>query len=78
MVKYRRKCITDEIGMFLIEECKKIVEKNNGILVEGKSDGDHIHILISMPPSVKMSDIIGALKNSTSRMVRKTYSEHLS
>ena len=78
VVKYRRKCITDEIGLFLIEECKKIVEKNNGVLVEGKSDCDHIHILISMPPSVRMSDVIGSLKNSTSRMVRKTYPEHLS
>lgn len=77
VVKYRKKCINQEIGDFLISECKRLIEMYNGMLTEGNYDMDHIHLLISMPPTCKMDNFVGMLKNTLSRNVRKQYGEYL-
>ena len=77
VVKYRKKCITKEIGQYLIERSKIVIEKNGGHLIEGNSDIDHIHLLMSLQPDINLSNFMGSLKNTTSRMVRKEYNEHL-
>ena len=78
VVKYRRKCITEEIGQYLIDRSRVIIEANGGELIEGNSDIDHIHLLFSLQPDVNLSHFMASLKNTTSRMVRKTYGDYLS
>ena len=78
VVKYRRKCITQEIGQYLIDRSRVVIEANGGELIEGNSDIDHIHLLFSLQPDVNLSHFMASLKNTTSRMVRKTYGEYLS
>ena len=77
VVKYRKQCITDEIGTFLVDRSRIVAEAFGGDLIEGKADLDHLHLVISLPPAVCISDFVASLKNTTSRMVRKQYAEYL-
>lgn len=49
----------------------------NGSLTEGNHDKDHIHLLLDMPPTCKMDDFIGMLKNTLARNVKKRYGDYL-
>jgi putative transposase len=77
VVKYRKKCITPEIGNYLLDNAKRLLQLWDGELIEGNTDQDHIHLLISMNPKYELARYIGVLKNSLARNVRKQYSEYL-
>jgi putative transposase len=77
VVKYRKKCITPEIGEFLLDNARRLLEKWDGELLEGNTDLDHIHLLISMNPKYELARYIGSLKNSLARNVRKQYGDEL-
>ena len=46
-------------------------------MLSGETDRDHMHLLVSMPPDVAPSRLIGTLKTQIAREVRKTYPEHV-
>lgn len=77
VVKYRKSCITNEMGEYLMERSRIVIEGVGGILLEGNHDVDHIHLLVSLPPALNLAEFIGTLKNTTSRMVRKIYADEL-
>jgi putative transposase len=77
VVKYRKKCITPEIGNYLLDNAKRLLQLWDGELIEGNTDQDHIHLLISMNPKYELARYIGVLKNSLARNVRNQYSEYL-
>lgn len=71
--KYRRKVMTpivlEEIKQSLIRTAIKI--DCNPMEINGEAD--HIHILLSYPPSLSVSSIVNALKTVSSRMIRSRY-----
>lgn len=78
VVKYRRPCITDEIADRILEKMRELLEEWGGELTEGKADRDHVHILFSLPPEKELARYVGLLKQSSSRLVRKEFQDHLS
>ncbi len=78
VTKYRKKCITPDMLRFLKEESTRILALSGTELLEINGEADHIHLLISAPPQICLSNVINALKSSTSRLVRKKYAGHLS
>lgn len=77
VVKYRRPCINDEIGDFLIRESKRLLDGWDAELVEANTNKDHMHLLISFDPRRNISDLIGSVKGVLSRLVRKEYGGYL-
>lgn len=77
VTKYRKPCITPEMLQYLRRECQRLLELNGIELLEMNGEADHIHLLFSAPPQVCLANVINSLKSSTSRLVRKTYAEHL-
>ena len=77
VTKYRKKCISPEIMLFLREECKRLLALQKIELLEMNGEADHIHLLISAPPQICLSNVINSLKTSTSRLVRKQFAEEL-
>ena len=69
VTKYRKPVISDEIGNFMKALCSEICKEHDGELVSAESDADHLHLLISMPPQERPSDIIRVLKTQTSKKV---------
>ena len=78
VVKYRKKCISQEIGDFLMRETKRLLKEKGVYFIQGNHDKDHIHLLIEIPPTVLIATLVGTLKNTLSRLVRKKYAEELS
>lgn len=77
VTKYRKPCITPEMLQYLRRECQRLLELNGIELLEMNGEADHIHLLFSAPPQVCLANVINSLKSATSRLVRKTYAEHL-
>ena len=51
------------------ELSREICEQHGGALISAETDADHMHLLISMPPQERPSDIIRVLKTQTSKKV---------
>ena len=73
ITKYRYKAITPEIGKrlkgLLIQGsvCRGIT------IVTGHIDTDHVHLLLSCPPSLSPSKIVQYLKGRSSRLLQEEY-----
>lgn len=78
VTKYRRSCITKEMLEYLKLESIRILALYDIKIIEMNGESDHIHLLISTPPQICLSKVINTLKSTTSRLVRKRFSEHLS
>lgn len=77
VTKYRNKCLTNEILLWLEDEFIRLLSGNDCSLEEFNGEGDHIHALISLHPSIAPATLINMLKTVTSRMAKKKFGEHL-
>ncbi len=72
--KYRRKVIYGklraEIGKILRELCER---KHVGI-IEAHAMPDHIHMLVSIPPNMRVSDFMGYLKGKSTMIIFERFS----
>ena len=51
--------------------------KYQGDILESNGEPDHRHFLITCPPAVCPSTLVGAIKTATSRVLRREFAEHL-
>lgn len=72
VTKWRKPVITDEIGDFMVATAGRLCKGYGGELLEGNTDRDHIHLLISLPPSKNLTDVIRSLKTQLSKEVHAT------
>lgn len=77
VTKYRVPVITDEIGDFMKNHAAYLCGRFDGELISAETDADHIRLLVSMPPDIAPSKLVGTLKTQLSKEVRSEYSEHV-
>ena len=77
VTKYCHPCITEEMFQYLKQESERIFTINNIILEEMNYEPDHVHILISCPPEIRISGIINGYKTATSRHIRAKFADDL-
>ncbi len=73
--KYRRAVITDTISERLKELFVLLACKYHITLEEWNHDKDHVHILLKACPNTEFSTFINAYKSSSSRLIKKEYSQ---
>lgn len=77
VTKYRRKCLNAEI----LERMRDIVDERcrgwRGELVEFNGEKDHVHLLVSLPPTAEPAKFVNGIKTNTSRLLRRDFAEHL-
>ena len=67
--KYRRKAIYGEIRKD-IREYIRILCKYKGVeIIEGHMMIDHVHLLLSIPPKMSVSSLMGYLKGKSALMI---------
>ena len=66
-MKYRRKVITDAIGISLKGICMEISERYEISFIEIGYECDHVHFLIQSIPTYSVSEIVIKLKSLTAR-----------
>lgn len=71
VTKYRKPILSNEIGDFMKDLCEQICKEHDGELLSAETDKDHIHLLVSMPPQERPSDLIRVLKTQTSKKVHQ-------
>lgn len=71
VTKYRNKCLTNELLIWLESEFKRLLEANDCELMEFNGESDHVHVLISVHPSVAPANLINSLKT-----VKQKRNEH--
>jgi putative transposase len=73
ITKYRYKIITPEIGRRLKELLIQGCGCRGMTIVTGHIDKDHVHLLLSCPPSLSPSKIAQYLKGRSSRILQDEY-----
>jgi putative transposase len=73
ITKYRYKILTKPIGLRLRELIRQGCEVRGITIIEGGIGQDHVHLLISCPPSLAVSKIVQYLKGRSSRLLQEEY-----
>ena len=72
--KYRRKILNAGVKKYLEKLWPKILNGMPGVeMVEENIQGDHIHMIMIIPPKYSVSDVIGQLKGQSSSRLRKKF-----
>ena len=67
--KYRRKEIYGQIKKDIGEILRKLCEQKGVEIIEAEACVDHIHMLVSIPPHISVSQFMGYLKVKSSLMI---------
>ena len=67
--KYRIKVIYKELRADIGQIIRKLCKEKNVELIEAEACPDHIHILVSIPPYLSISQFMGFLKSKSALMI---------
>lgn len=77
VTKYRKKVFNKDIEEYLSSFVNSMMGKNDCNLMEINYDEDHVHILFEAPVTLSLPNFINGLKSTSSRMIRRRFSEYL-
>lgn len=67
--KYRRQAIYGEIKQDIGQILRKLCEQKGVEIIEAHLCKDHVHMLVSIPPYISVSQFVGYLKGKSSLMI---------
>ena len=71
--KYRKKALYKELRKYLGEIFRDLASQKECKILEGHLMNDHVHMLISIPPKYRVSDIVGFIKGKSAISIARTY-----
>ncbi len=73
--KYRRRVLDGPVAARLTQLLRQACEARSWRLHELNVQPDHVHLLLQIEPTDCLSDVLGALKGGTSRLLRQEFSD---
>jgi REP-associated tyrosine transposase len=73
--KFRRKALYVQLREHLGEVFKRLAAQKECRIEEGHLMGDHVHMLISIPPKYAVSQVIGFIKGKSAIHLARVYGE---
>lgn len=73
VVAYRRKVISSLIMQTLRETITEVCESFSVNVLEFSGEMDHVHLLLEIVPTIRISDLVRKIKSVTSRRVREKH-----
>jgi putative transposase len=67
ITKYRKPVLTGPIATRLRELIREICKSRDVEILKGHISRDHVHILVSVPPHLSVSNLLKSIKGKTSR-----------
>ena len=67
--KYRRKIMYGEVKKSIGEILRKLCEMKDVVLIKGSVCKDHVHMYVSIPPKLAVSEFMGYLKGKSALML---------
>jgi putative transposase len=75
ITKYRKAVLRGEIGIRLRELIWQTCEAQEVYIEKGHIALDHVHLLLSVPPNIAVSDLVQRLKGRSSRKMLDEFGE---
>jgi len=75
--KYRKKILLGKMKIRLQELINQRSEELRVIVLKGAIEPDHVHLYVSVPPSMSISKYVNLIKGMTSCLLRKEFKEEL-
>ena len=73
ITKYRYKVLTKPVGLRVRELIRQTCDKKDIEIIQGVVSKDHVHLYISYPPKLSVSEIVKALKGRSSRKIQQEF-----
>ncbi len=73
ITKYRKPVISKDIGVRLRELIRQICSSMDIQIIKGHVSRDHVHVMMSVPPYVSVSQMMKRIKGRTSRKLFDEY-----
>ncbi|MEG0319933.1 MAG: IS200/IS605 family transposase [Niameybacter sp.] len=74
--KFRRKVMFGQTKADIREILKKLCEYKKVEIIEGAVCSDHVHLCVSIPPKLSISEFVGYLKGKSALMIFDKHPEH--
>ena len=71
--KYRYKVLQGEIALATRDLIRRICSENGAEILSGVVSADHVHLLLSVDPSISVSTLIKFLKGKTSHKLQMQF-----
>ena len=72
--KYRYRVLEGEVKVFLDNQIRSLCEWKKVEILEMNIQPDHIHVVLSVPPKMSISNLMGILKGKTAIKIFKSFS----
>lgn len=73
ITKYRYKVLVKEVGYRTRELIRQACDANNVQIIKGRVSKDHVHLYVSYPPKVSVSEMVRKLKGRSSRKIQEEF-----
>ena len=73
ITKYRYPVLTPEIGTRIRDIIRQVCESQDIQIIKGRVSHDHVHLYISYPPKLAVSEIMRRIKGRSSRKIQEEY-----
>lgn len=73
--KYRRKIMYGKVKIDMREIIKTLCKYKKVEIIEGAVCEDHVHLCISVPPKISISEFVGYLKGKSALMIHDRHPE---
>ena len=73
--KYRYRILTGDVATRFRELTREVCSANYVDIVSGSISPDHVHMLLSIPPSISVSKMMQYIKGKTSRKLMMEFKE---
>ena len=73
--KYRHKALQQDVACRIRDLLRQICEANDIQIVKGHVSKDRIHLYVSYPPKLSVSEMIKRLKGRSSKMIQAEFPE---
>ena len=73
ITKYRYKVLTKEIGIRIREIIRQVCDSNQIEIIKGRVSKDHVHVYVSYPPKLSVSEMVRLMKERSSRRIQEEF-----
>ncbi len=73
ITKYRYKVLVKEVGFRIRDIIRQYCDSQDIQIIRGRVSQDHIHLYISYPPKLSVSDIVKMMKGRSSRKIQEEF-----
>ncbi|MFG6661032.1 IS200/IS605 family transposase [Sulfitobacter sp. 915] len=71
--KYRYKVLTGPLRLRVRDICHQVCCENEVAILRGVLSSDHVHMFVSMPPKIAISDLVRKMKGRSAHKVQREF-----